>query len=183
MNVPILKPMSVPEFLAWAQGQEAGRHELICGEIVAMAPERSEHVQAKRRAANALEAAIRRAAVKCEAFVDGLAVQINEDTSYIPDALVNCGEPIARDAMVAPHPIIVVEVLSPTTHSLDKTTKLADYFLVPGLSHYLVVDLGRRHVVHYGRRSDGVVTVAVVRDGAVTLDPPGIVVAVSSLFD
>ena len=45
----------------------------------------------------------------------------------MPDALVNCGESVAREAMVAPNPIIVVEVLSPTTRSLDKTIKLADF--------------------------------------------------------
>jgi Uma2 family endonuclease len=182
MNIPAVKPMTVPEFLAWAETQEDGRYELVGGEIVAMAPERSEHVQAKRRAANVLEAAIARAGAPCEAFVDGLAVRVDDETSYIPDALVNCGDPVAPDAMVAPDPVIVVEVLSPSTHAIDKTTKLADYFRVPGLSHYLVIDLGRRHVVHYGRRPDGVVTVAIVKEGELILDPPGISVAVSGLF-
>jgi Uma2 family endonuclease len=183
MKAPAFKRMTVPEFLAWAQTQDAGRHELIGGEIVALAPECSAHVQAKRRAANLLEAAILRAGLTCEAFVDGLAVRIDEGTSYVPDALVNCGERVARGAMVAPNPIIVVEVLSPATRSLDKTTKLADYFRVAGLSHYLIIDLGRRHVVHYWRRPDGTITVAIVRTGEIALDPPGIAVAVSSLFD
>ena len=76
MDAPAVKRMTVPEFLAWAETQESGRYELIRGEIVAMAPERSAHVQAKRRAANALEAAIKRAGIACEAFVDGLAVHM-----------------------------------------------------------------------------------------------------------
>ena len=40
--------MNVPEFLSWADAQESGRYELVGGEIVAMAPERLEHVHAKR---------------------------------------------------------------------------------------------------------------------------------------
>ena len=175
--------MTVPQFLNWAAAQEAGRYELVGGEIVAMAPEPSEHVRAKRRAVDALEAAILRAGLPCEAFVDGLSVRIDEETSYVPDALVNCGERIAGEAMLAPNPVIVVEVLSPATRSLDKTVKLANYFRVPGLSHYLIVDLGSRQVVHYGRHPDGTITVAIVGSGEITLDPPGIAIGVQGLFD
>ena len=183
MNVPATKRMTVPEFLPWAEAQERGRYELVGGQVVAMAPERSDHVQAKRRAANALEAAIERAGLACQAFVEGLAVVVDEETSYEPDALVNCGEPVAPASLIAPNPVIVVEVLSPSTRSLDKTTKLADYFRVPGLSHYLIVDLSRRHVVHYCKQPDGVVTVAIVEDGEMALDPPGLSVAVSGFLD
>jgi len=182
MNAPAAKRLTVPEFLAWAETQEGGGYELVRGQVIAMAPERAEHVQAKRRAANALEAAIQRASLACETFVDGLAVAVDEETSYVPDALVNCGEEIGRDSLIAPNPIIVVEVLSPSTRGLDKTAKLADYFRVTSLSHYVIVDLTRRHVVHYRRQSDGSVTVVVVNGGEVRFDPPGISVSVSSFF-
>jgi len=182
MNAPAIKRLTLSEFLAWSETQEGRGYELVRGQIIAMAPERAEHVQAKRRAANALEAAIQGAGLTCETFVDGLAVAVDEETSYVPDALVNCGEEIGPDSLIAPNPIIVVEVLSPSTRGIDKTTKLADYFRVPGLSHYVIVDLGRRHVVHYRRQSGGLVTVAVINDGEVRFDPPGISVAVSSFF-
>jgi Uma2 family endonuclease len=182
MNAPAIKRMTVPEFLAWAETQESGRHELVRGRIVTMAPERSEHVDAKRRAANVLEAAVERAGVACQAFVDGLAVVIDEETSYLPDALVNCGERVAPESLVAPRPVIVVEVLSPSTREIDKSVKLADYFRVPGLSHYLIVDLGRRHVLHYRRQPDGAIMVAILKDGDLVFDPPGITVPVASLF-
>jgi Uma2 family endonuclease len=174
--------MTVPEFLAWAATQDKPRVELVHGQIVAMAPERLEHSRAKLRAAAALDAAIRRAGINCEAFVDGPGIVIDDDTCYEPDALVSCGERGADDAMIAPNPVIVVEVLSPSTRDIDKTVKLADYFRIPGLSHYLVIDLGRRHVVHYRRDHDGVVTVAIMPDGDLALSPPGISIAVASLF-
>jgi Uma2 family endonuclease len=183
MNVPAIKRMTVPEFLAWAETQEKGRYELVRGEIVAMAPERAEHVRAKQKALRSLEMAIARADVECEAFVDGLAIVIDDETSYEPDALVNCGERIADNTMVAPRPVIAVEVLSPSTRNLDKAVKLADYFRVASLAHYLIVDLGRRLVLHYRRQPDGAIMVAIMKDGELLLDPPGIAVPVAGLFD
>jgi Uma2 family endonuclease len=182
MNAPATKRMTVSEFLAWAETQESGRYELVRGEIVAMAPERLEHVHAKRLAANALEAAIRRAGVACQAFVDGLAVAVDDETSYIPDALVNCGEPGAPDSIIAPRPVIVAEVLSPSTRNLDKTVKVADYFRVPSIAHYLIIDLGRRYVFHYRRQTDGTIMVAIIKDGEIVCSPPGIAIDVASLF-
>src|ERR1700730_10002247 len=73
MKAPAFKRMTVPEFLAWAQTQDGGRRQLMGGDTVVLAPEGSAHAQAKRRAANLLEAAILRAGLTCEAFVDGLA--------------------------------------------------------------------------------------------------------------
>jgi Uma2 family endonuclease len=181
MNAPAIKRMNTPEFLAWAETQEGGRYELVRGRIAAMAPERSQHVRAKRRAANVLEAAIGRAGLPCEAFVDGLAVAIDDETSYLPDALVNCGEQVAADSLVAPHPVIVVEVLSPSTQGIDKSVKLADYFRVAGLSHYLIIDLGRRHILHYRRQPDQAIMVAIVKDGELVFDPPGITVQVAGM--
>jgi Uma2 family endonuclease len=182
MNSLAVKRISVAEFLVWAEAQDKGRFELIDGQPIAIAPERAEHVAAKLRAANALMAAIGRARAPCEAFVEGLAVAVDASTSFQPDALVNCGEMVAPDAMIAPHPVIVVEVLSPSTRGIDTTVKLAGYFRVASLAHYLIVDLGQRHVVHYCKQADGTVTVAVIADGDIALDPPGISVAVSSLL-
>jgi len=84
--------------------------------------------------------------------------------------------------MVAPRPVIAVEVLSPSTHNLDKAIKLADDFRVPSLAHYVIVDLGRRHVLHYRRQPDGAIMVAIVKDGALVFDPPGITVPVADFF-
>jgi hypothetical protein len=53
---------------------------------------------------------------------------------------------------------------------------------VPGLCHYLIVDLGRRRIVHFRRQTDGMISVAILHDGGIALDPPGLSLAVSSLF-
>jgi Uma2 family endonuclease len=182
MNVSAVKRLTVPEFLSWVEKQDQRRFELVRGDVVAMAPERAEHVQAKLAAAMALREAVRRAGVDCQAFVEGLAVVIDDETTYIPDALVTCGA-TAPSSLVAPNPVIVVEVLSPSSRRIDTTVKLTDYFRVPSLIHYLVVDLGRRHAVHYRRLGDGTFTLAIVRDGEIMFDPPGLTVAFAALFE
>jgi Uma2 family endonuclease len=75
-----------------------------------------------------------------------------------------------------------VEVLSPSTRSIDTIVELAGYFRVPSLKHYLIVDLERQHVVHYRKQSDGTVTVVVMSEGEIAFDPPGIAVAVASFL-
>lgn len=176
------KPVSIPEFLSWAEKQE-GRFELHDGVIVAMAPERVGHVHAKRKIANALEAAIKKAGLPCQAFVDGLGVQVDEWTSYIPDALVNCGERLPPDAMLAPAPAVVVEVLSPSSQGQDRVRKLFDYFRLPTLAHYLTVDLKLRRIGHHWRSPDGTLAAAIVSGESLLLDPPGLRLSLTGLFD
>jgi Uma2 family endonuclease len=183
MNAPAAKRIMIPEFLAWAERQERGRYELLNGEIVAMAPERAEHVNAKAQVWRALADAIQRAGAPCKAFVDGLGVAVDAQTVYEPDALVNCGEPISPDAILATAPIIVVEVLSPSTRGVDKSVKLAGYFRVPGLVHYLVVDLDRHTVLHYRRGgADDPILLRIVTEGAIRLDPPGLDLSLQEFF-
>lgn len=183
MSAPAVKRMTVPEFLAWAEAQEKGRYELILGEIVAMSPERAEHARSKATIWRALDAAIKQAGLACEAYVEGLAVVVDDETSYEPDALVNCGAPVPPQSVTAPSPVVVVKVLSPSSRNLDKSVKLADYFRVPGLAHYLVVDLGRRHVLHYRQQADGIITVTIIKHGAIALDPPGLSITVADCVD
>jgi Uma2 family endonuclease len=74
-----------------------------------------------------------------------------------------------------------VEVFSPGTHSVDATEKLAGYFRVASIQHYLVVGARRREVVHHRRVAD-VILSSVVTEGAIALDPPGIAIAVDDIY-
>jgi Uma2 family endonuclease len=180
--LPKPKPVSIPEYLSWAERQE-GKFELHDGVIVAMAPERVGHVSAKLAAATALKDAIKKAGVPCQAFVDGLGVKIDDWTSYIPDALVNCGERLPLDAMLAPNPIMVVEVLSPSSKSHDRVRKLFNYFRVPSIAHYLTVDLEQRRIGHHWRGPDGTIVTAIASGDSLTLDPPGLRLSLDGLLD
>jgi Uma2 family endonuclease len=182
MNAPALKRMTVNDYLAWAETQTQGKYELFRGEIIAMSPERLGHARSKLAVVQALAASIKKAGLPCEAIIDSLGVCIDDETCYIPDTLVNCGSSMSANVMIAANPIVVVEVLSPSSRHIDKTIKLADYFTVAGLSHYLIIDLDKRHVLHNRRRTDGTITVERITGGDITLDPPGLTLAVADLF-
>jgi Uma2 family endonuclease len=175
--------MSRDEYRRWAESQPRGRFERVAGEVVAMAPERAVHNRVKARAWRSLDAAIRSAGLRCEAFTDGMTVEVGEDHDYEPDAVVSCGDPLPADAAAAPNPVIVVEVLSPSTQSTDTGAKLADYFRIPSMGHYLILRTRDRRVIHH-RRGDGdeSIETRVLSDGVVRLDPPGIEIAIADFY-
>ena len=168
------------EFRLWTERQPR-RHERIGSEPVAMAPERIVHARLKARIWQALDRAIRDGGLNCEALPDGVTVEIDEDTDYEPDALVNCGPPVPPDAIAANNPVIVVEVLSPSTQSIDSGDKLADYFRVPSIRHYLIVRVRRREVIHHWRAGPDIMTRAVTT-GPIRLDPPGISIDIAEIY-
>jgi Uma2 family endonuclease len=174
---------TVDAFLAWADRQSDGRYELVDGQILAMAPGRAPHAHVKRKIANAFENAIKRAGVPCMAFVDGMGVKTGIDTVRIPDALVNCGGSVTRNTMIAPNPVIVVEVISPTSESRDHNRKYFEYFRHPAVHHYLIVDTGSRSVIHHYRAADGLRSGGTEHGEALTFDPPGIAVITGEFFE
>ena len=137
-----------------------------------MVPERGAHPRGKAAVYKALERAIARAGLDCQAHPDGATIEIG-DCDYEPDAMVNCGQPIAHEAVAAPNPVIVVEVLSPGTASTDTGAKLAGYFSLPSIMHCLIVHPIRWSVTYRRRMKDGISTVVIV-NGPIRLDPPGI---------
>jgi Uma2 family endonuclease len=147
--------MSSDEFLRWAEAQPRGRFELVAGEVVAMAPERSAHNDAKQFAWLALHRAITEAGLPCYAKGDGMAVEVDDTTVYEPDALVYCGERMDPDATRVPPPIIVVEVTAPST----------------------------RQVIHHRRIGAAEIFTQVHASGPIALDPPGITIRVEDLFE
>jgi len=167
--------MTVDEFIPWAMARpETEHYELIAGDIVAVTPERLVHTRARLRIGRRLAEAIERVGLPCEAFIHGMAVQVDADTLYEPDALVRCGERLPDDALVVTDPLIVVEVLSPSTAYRDVGDKLIDYFRIPSVRHYLIANVKTRVVVHHERDGGGAIATRIIHDGRLRLDPPGI---------
>jgi Uma2 family endonuclease len=171
--------MTVEEYLAWSDSQsERQRTELINGQIVVMPSERLIHSRVKGSAYLALLRAVKAADLPCEALPDGPGVRIDEHTVYEPDALVFCGGTPPPASMLIPNPVILVEVLSPTTGHHDTSAKLIGYFKLPSVAHYLVLDPDHRTVTHYTRNS----TPNVLSCGPLRLDPPGLDLTIEDLL-
>jgi Uma2 family endonuclease len=176
-----LKQMTVDEFLLWAEGKEE-RWELHDGVPVMMSPERSLHAETKAEAYVALREAIRLKGLSCRVYPDGMAVRVAARTTYEPDASVICGPRAPADAIEIDNPVIVVEVLSPTTAAVDHGRKLSGYFSIPSVEHYLILDPDRRVAIHHKRGASDAMETRVLTGGVARLDPPGFEVAVEALF-
>jgi len=180
MSDAATKLMTVDEFLVWADGRD-GKWELHDGEPVAMAPERARHSLVKTFAAVVFVEAVRRAGVPCAAFAEGVTVRASSKCAFAPDASIICPPPHDDDIETS-SPVVVLEVLSPSTAAFDHGPKLEGYFSLPSLAHYLLLDPDRRVVIQHSRGRDGVIETRIWREGAMPLDPPGIVVDVAEFF-
>jgi Uma2 family endonuclease len=170
MNPVPKQRMTVDEYLAWADGRP-GRYELYAGVVYAMSPERAGHAAVKYAVQTALLSGIRRAGLTSYMLPDGMTVRVDQDTAHEPD-----------EAIEAPNPVIVVEVLAPSPRHIDASAKLAGYFRVASVRHYLIVDPDKRLIVHHARGEGDVIMTRIVRDGTLRLDPPGIELAAAEIF-
>jgi Uma2 family endonuclease len=60
--------------------------------------------------------------------------------------------------------------------------KLAGYFRLPSVAHYLIVDPTQRSVIHHARGAGDTILTRVISDGVITLDPPGLELAMSDIY-
>ena len=181
MNVLAKPRMTVDEYLEWAVGRP-GRYELFRGEVITMSPETAGHAEIKAAVYASLRSSIREKRLPCHVLPDGVTVRIDNETAYEPDAQVYCGERLKGSALEVPNPVIVVEVLSSSTRRVDLSQKLAGYFRLPSVHHYLIVDPTQPSIIHHSRGADTIIT-RVVTEGRIALDPPGLDIDLADIYD
>ena len=173
--------MTVDEFLVWAEGRP-GRYELYYGVVYARSPERAGHARVKFAVQLQLEAAITRAGLPCHMLPDSMTVRINKNIAHEPDSLVYCGPTVDPHAVEIANPMIVVEVLSPSTRHIDASAKLVGYFQLPTVKHYLIIDPEGPPILHHWRRPDGTILTSIIPSGPIKLDPPGLEIDTAAFF-
>jgi Uma2 family endonuclease len=125
---------SLEAFLAWEE-QQPERYERVGGRVWLMTGGTLAH---NRITTNVLLALRTRLKSPCEAFVtDVKVVTPGEDVMY-PDVVVACGA-FADRATLLTEPVVIVEVLSPSTAARDQGFKRWAYATIPALRHYVVV--------------------------------------------
>jgi Uma2 family endonuclease len=174
--------MNVAAFLAWTEAQPDDRYELVNGEIVAMTRDTVRHNRTKAAAWRALDDAVRAAGLSCVVLVDGVGVAIGDNTVRIPDVLVQCGTEPDPDSVLIESPLIVVEVVSPSSEHDDTDVKLVDYFSVASIHHYLIIFSEKRVIVHHQRNERGTLDTRIVSEGDIDLSPPGMMVTFAALL-
>lgn len=64
----------------------------------------------------------------------------------------------------------------------DLSVKRADYFRVPSIAHYLIVDPEKPRISHHARGATDVIVTRIVSKGAIRLDPPGLEIHCADIF-
>ncbi len=92
----------------------------------------------------------------CVVFASDMRVSIPSATSYFyPDVGVVCGDRRFEDDVFDTllNPIIIVEVLSPSTEVYDRGEKFVHYRQLQSLQEYILVSQDKVRVEHYSRQS------------------------------
>ena len=145
-----------------------------------MAPERAGHAKVKYAVQTALLEGLRKAGLPCHMLPDGMTVRIGDRTAHEPDALIYSGPEVPADAIEVPNPIVVQR--SAAARRIDATRKLASYFSLPSVHHYLIVDPERLPVIHHQRQADGTILTRLLSEGMLLFDPPGFEIAIGQLL-
>ena len=143
--------LTMDEFLAWENAQPE-RNEYHQGEVFAMVGGRRTHGRVvsnlNRRLSEQLEG------TPCQVFAEGMKVQIANDTLLYPDVFVTCDKADLATEMIFRAPVLVIEVLSPSTQSYDRSKKFALYRRLASLQEYILVDPETRRVEGFRRGAD-----------------------------
>jgi Uma2 family endonuclease len=147
MAEPAEKRWTVEEFLAWDDGTDR-RHELIGGQIVAMAPPSEAHGTIVANLTIGIGSQLQ---PPCRVVGEaGVIPTDRDDTYYQADLIVTCSPP-DRGRPHPVDPVLIVEVLSPSTAVHDRGRKVEDYSRLPSVEEILLVSSEERRVRYWRR--------------------------------
>ncbi len=129
------------------------RHEYINGELIAMSGVSRAHNLITGNISGELRTLLRGS--ECETYANEMRVSTPTTTSYFyPDVVVVCEKPRFEDDVFGTllNPIILVEVLSPSTQVYDRREKFAHYRQLASLQEYVLVFQDKVLVEHYRRQ-------------------------------
>jgi len=181
MNVTLRKPMTQREFFDWAEAQD-GRYEFDGFQPVAMTGGNLGHSSlignVNRQLGNRLEGK------SCKPLGPDAGVATIGDAVRYPDAVVTCTEFSARDRVV-PNPVIVFEVVSPSSVRIDRVVKLREYQAVPTIRRYVIVEPDAIAITVFSRDHAGETfrATGLTEDDILQLTEIGIEIPVAAIYE
>ena len=148
--------VTADEFLASTKRLGPGKHQLIDGVIVAMAPASPTHGVIQANLAYLVGNHLRVQKLNCRVMTEaGVKPRVRARTNVrIPDLLVSCGEvPVLGDQLVH-EPTIIIEVLSPSNDD-ETESGIKSCASIPFVKEMLIVDSSRRFAEIWWRGVDG----------------------------
>jgi Uma2 family endonuclease len=150
MVEPARRLWTLDEFLAFDDGTDT-RYELCDGQIFAMAPASDVHGALVARLVLRIGARLR---PSCEVVIEaGIVPPERADSYYEADLAVTCAGLTGQQFLT--EPVLIVEVLAPSTAAAERDRKLPDYRTIPSLQDILVVSSTEPRIEHFRREQDG----------------------------
>lgn len=157
-NLPMTAPLphtpfTAADYLAWEATQDQ-RSEFIDGEVFAMAGGTLAHNNATLATGATLRQHLKGS--PCRAFVSDVKVNVQASNSlFYPDVVVACqpGDLANAQAQTLTEPILIAEVLSPSTAAFDRGGKFAHYRLLDSLQEYVLIDTDTPQVEVFRRNA------------------------------
>jgi Uma2 family endonuclease len=172
------KLMSLDEFLAW-EHEQPERYEYAGGVVTMMTGESAAHVTIALNLAIALRHALR--GTGCRPFGSDMKVIAN-DTARYPDVSVTCHPVGDRDDNIS-HPVLVIEVISPSTEREDRGRKKFDYFATPSIQQYAIIEQDARRVDLYTRSGDRWTDEIIEGDAVLRLSSIGVEISLDTVYE
>lgn len=147
---------TLEEYLALERDSEV-KYEFWNGEIYAMSGGSLAHDQIMGNVYDALRGQLR--GKDCHVFTNNMQIKVPAAPPYrYSDGSVVCGkvevERFSGNDLLM-NPVLICEVLSPTTEAFDRGDKFTYYKSIPTFREYLLVAQHRAHITHYVRQADG----------------------------
>jgi Uma2 family endonuclease len=178
MSVALRETMSLEDFLAWEEIQEL-RWEFDGFEPVGMTGGTSEHSAIERNLIFSLTGRLR--GKPCQPYTSNLKIFVAGSIRY-PDAFVVCS-PVPRGTLVVTDPVVVFEILSPSTASIDIGVKNEEYRDTPSIQRYIMLAQDRQLATVFARAGDDWIG-HIVSGGAVLRMPEiGIEIPMAELYE
>jgi len=160
------------------------RHEFIDGQVYAMVGGSFNHGTLTGTIAREIGNHLK--GKPCRVFSESIKVKIPNPRSpesryFYPDVVVDCTIEKA-DGQMLTTPVLVVEVLSASTHKYDETTKFQMYASIPTLQEYVLVEQSAAKIEVQRRRTDWAIEKFFLGD-SITFESIGLTLAVEEIYD
>lgn len=172
------KPMTSGEFLAWESSQEL-KWEFNGLQPVAMTGGTRAHNVVQTNVLTALSSRLR--GTSCRAYSSDLKIQTGPGYRY-PDASVSC-TPFPDGDLAVAEPVVIFEVLSTSTASDDRTTKLAEYQALPSVRRYVMLEQDRVFATVITRTDAGWDHALIGQGGTLAMPEIGVEIPMAELYD
>ena len=185
MSAETKRRYTLEEYLALERKSDA-RLEFWDGEVFVMSGGTLGHERILRNAYDSLHAEL--GGTGCEVFASNMQIKVPTAPPYrYADGSVVCGKvDVERfngnDLLL--NPILVYEVLSPSTEAYDRGDKFTHYKSITSLREYLLIAQHRPHVTHYVKQEDGSWSYTEINglEGIVHLPSLGVTLKLSDIY-